>query len=158
MAVDNNKIEYDGSEPLDVIIKEKFAQAVIDSKSQSEAYRKVFETNDLAPESVWDYASKLAREKLVSTRIQFLRKTLTDECIWTREEAVKALKEIVTSTVLGEDGKERREALPKDRVAASVALNKMHGYDAATQIEISGANGNPLGLADFFKLNKDNNG
>lgn len=154
MTLEKNKIEYDGSEPLDISNHENFANAVVDCKSQSDAYRQVFDLKeDILPKTVWEEASRLANNIKVSARIKFLRKTLTDECIWTREEAVKALKEIVTSTVLGEDGKERREALPKDRVAASVALNKMHGYDAATQIELSGANGNPLALEDFFKLN-----
>lgn len=149
--------EYDGSEPLPSPINEKFAQESVNAKSQSDAYRKTFPEKELTPESLWALASALTKDFKVALRIKFLRKTLTDQCIWTREEAVKALKDIVTTTTVGEDGKERKEALPKDRVAASIALNKMHGYDAATQIEISGANGNPLGLAEFFKLNNENN-
>lgn len=147
--------EYDGSEPLKSPINERFAQAVVDSKSKSDAYRLVFDKPDLTPESVWTLSSKLSNDIKVASRIRFLRKTLTDECIWTREDSVRALKEIVASEVLGEDGKTRKEALAKDRVAASIALNKMHGYEAPIKTEITGANGSPLGLAEFFKVKEE---
>ena len=144
-----------GSEPLDNKKHEAFAQACINSRTQSDAYRQAFDLKkDIPPKNVWEYASRLANDINVSSRIKFLRKTLTDQCIWEREEAVKALKEIVTGTTVGEDGKERKEALAKDRIAAAIALNKMSGFDAPQQIELSGANGSPLGLAEFFKIDK----
>ena len=112
--------------------QEQFAQLVASGKSQSEAYRTAYPKSQAwKDEAVWSQASRLMPK--VSARIEQIRAELAERGLWSREQSVKALVEVVQA---GE-----RDA---DRIKAVCELNKMHGYHAPEKHEHTGAAGGPL--------------
>ena len=113
--------------------QEAFAQAVAGGMSQSDAYRKAYNAGNMGDQSVWVNASKLMSDAKVSLRVADLKAKLEAMALWSREDSVNTLKRIV-ELALDADG----HAKAGDGVNAVQVLNKMHGYDAPTKLEISG--------------------
>ena len=106
--------------------QEAFAQAVASGKSQSEAYRIAYPGSEKwKPEALWANSSALMAK--VSVRVYAIRKELADRGLWSREQSVLVLQEIAT--------KGDKNA---DRVSAIRELNKMHGFEAPTKLEVDG--------------------
>lgn len=108
--------------------REAFARAVADGKSQAEAYREAYpKSKAWKPETVWSRASVLMRDSKVSARVDELKKALAELSLWTREEAVRALREVIAAP-------DKRS----DVINAVKELNAMHGYKAAEKLDVSG--------------------
>lgn len=106
--------------------QEKFAQLVADGKTQADAYRGAYNATTMADKTIIETASKLMSDSNVSTRVKELRQELSQKALWTREDSVRVLKEVI------EDGR------AGDKTAAVKELNMMHGFNAPTKIEHSG--------------------
>ena len=105
--------------------QEGFAQAVAGGMNQSDAYRSAYNAGKMKPDVVNVKASQLAATGKVSVRIAELRKELANKSLWTREQSVAVLKEVVDAS----------DAKHTDRISAITVLNKMQGFDAPLKIE-----------------------
>ena len=111
--------------------QEKFAQCVADGMSQAEAYRTAFDVSPGSkPETSQANASRLMADSRISARVYELRNKLSEKALWTREDSVRALKEIADRL----SGDEK----VSDAVAAIKELNAMHGFNAPAKVELSG--------------------
>lgn len=111
--------------------QEKFAQCVADGMSQAEAYRTAFDVSPGSkPETSQANASRLMADSRISARVYELRNKLSEKALWTREDSVRALKEIA--------GRLSGDEKVSDAVTAIKELNAMHGFNAPAKVELSG--------------------
>ena len=110
--------------------QEAFAQGIADGLSQSDAYRKAYDTSKTKPEVIWSKASELMADGKVAARVAELQEALQGKALWTREMSVKALSSIATGSDKG-----------SEIVAAVKELNAMHGYQAPVKSEVSVSGG-----------------
>lgn len=123
---------------------EIFAQAIVDGKTQADAYRAAYPvTMKWKADSVHHKASEMARNVQVMARIEQLRKEIADKGMWSREQSVLILCGIAQS----------EHAKDADRIKAVDKLNVMFGYNAPVKIDHSSTDGtmSPVGL-DVSKL------
>lgn len=121
--------------------QEKFAQCVADGMTQADAYRAAYDVGiNTKPETVWRKASELMNDGKVEARVLELKDKLEKKTLWTREMSVKAL---ITAY---KDGK------PSEKIQAVKELNLMHGYNAPSKHEITGAEGKPIEQVVVFRL------
>lgn len=106
--------------------QEKFAQLVADGMTQADAYRTAYDCKTSGETQIVN-ASKLMADTNISIRVKELKQELSQKALWTREESVKVLKEVIDEGRAG------------DKTAAVKELNMMHGYNAPTKVEISGS-------------------
>jgi len=109
--------------------QEAFAQAVADGLTQADAYRSAYDAGKMKAETVQSKASILMSNGMVRARVDSLKAALESKGLWTREKSVQALAAIA-------DG---GEAKANEIVAAIKELNLMHGFNAPSKVEISGA-------------------
>lgn len=108
--------------------QEAFAQAYVETGNASEAYREAYpKARSWKPETVHSKASHLLNNGKVLARINELREELARLSLWTREQSVRALAEIVQTS-----------DKPAEIIAAVKELNAMHGYNAPERLEVSG--------------------
>jgi hypothetical protein len=111
--------------------KEKFAQCIADGMTQADAYRTAYNPRpDTKPASIWDSASKIMARPEVAQRVAELRQKLESKALWTREKSVRAL--------LGAYKVAQERNQSTGMTAAVKELNAMHGFNAPTQVELSG--------------------
>ena len=104
--------------------QEKFAQAVVNGKTQADAYRESYKADNMSDAAIYNEAYLLAKNHDVSLRIEELRAEIAKECLWTREDSVKQLKK-----VLADGG--------GVAVSAVKELNAMHGFNAPIKHDIA---------------------
>lgn len=114
--------------------QEAFVQAVANGKSQSDAYRSAYNAKKMKPETIWENASRLMSDSKVATRLNELKEQLAKQELWTREDSVRTLKEVLADP----------EARAGDRTGAIKVLNEMHGYNAPKKLEHSGPDGGAI--------------
>ena len=108
--------------------QEAFAQAVASGMSQSDAYRATGDiSEDTKPESIWERASLIASDIKVRSRIAQLKDEIAAKALWTREDSVRTLKEVL----------DNGDARPSDKTGAVKVLNEMHGYNAPKEINVN---------------------
>ena len=103
--------------------QEKFAQNVASGMTQSDAYRDAFGQGKYTDKTLTEAASRLSNNSNVIARVKQLQQELSDKSLWTREESVQALKNVLA------DGK------GSEVVSAVKELNSMHGYNAPIKID-----------------------
>lgn len=109
--------------------QEAFAQAVANGKSLADAFREAYpRSQHWKPESVWSKASDLMKHVKVLARVEALRAELEALQLWSREDSVRALKDVI-----------RRPDKASDIVSAVRELNAMHGYNAPQRHVVAGA-------------------
>ena len=114
--------------------QEAFCQAYVETGNASEAYRRAYpRAKHWKPEAVNVAASRLLANARVSLRVQALKDELAKRKLWTREQSVKALIQVINNP-------ERNS----DIIAAVKELNAMHGFNAPDKLEISGSGGGPV--------------
>ncbi len=107
--------------------QEKFCQGIANGLSQSDAYRSAYSTGKMKVKTVWEYASRLADNSKVKTRVLFLKEKLAKKQLWTREKSVTVLQDIALE----------KEEASRDKISAIKELNAMHGYNEPTKIEFN---------------------
>lgn len=108
--------------------QEAFAQAVAGGMNQSDSYRSAYNSGKMKPESINQLSSKLASDIKVSSRVKELQAELANKSLWTREQSVAVLVEVIG------DGESRGS----DKISAVKVLNDMQGFNAPTKLEVSG--------------------
>lgn len=106
--------------------QEKFAQNVAKGMTFSDAYRKSYDASKMVDETIHKRASELAQKGEIAGRIDKLKEQLSAKQLWSREDSIKKLIEVMS------------DARPNDVIAAIKELNNMHGFDAPSKIELSG--------------------
>ena len=106
--------------------QEKFAQNVAKGMTFSDAYRNSYDASKMVDETVHKRASELAQKGEIAGRINKLKEQLSERQLWSREDSIKKLIEVMS------------DARPNDVIAAIKELNNMHGFDAPSKIELSG--------------------
>ena len=106
--------------------QEKFAQNVAKGMTFSDAYRNSYDASKMVDETVHKRASELAQKGEIAGRIDKLKEQLSERQLWSREDSIKKLIEVMS------------DARPNDVIAAIKELNNMHGFDAPSKIELSG--------------------
>lgn len=72
--------------------QEKFVLALVEGKSQRQAYKEAYNAKNMKDETIDSRASKLFKEYKISARYQELIKEVSDKALYTREEAIEDLK------------------------------------------------------------------
>lgn len=105
--------------------QEAFAQAVASGLTQSDAYRKAYTVKPTTkPESVNQLASTMMGLVHISSRVKELRDQLSEKALWSREDSVRTLLEVI-----GNPDKQT------DVITAVKELNAMHGFNAPQKID-----------------------
>lgn len=108
--------------------QENFAQAIASGMSQADAYRSAFDVKPTTKqESIHVNASKLMADANVAQRVAELKAELSAKVLWTREDSVRTLIEVI-----------QRADKPSDAVSAVKELNAMHGFNAPKKLDIGG--------------------
>jgi hypothetical protein len=108
---------------------EAFANHLITEPNQSSAYRKAFpHTTKWKDEAVQVKASVLAKDDKVKVRVHELKAELASKCLWTREQSVEVVKEILFRKTDKEGG--TFAARDADKLSGIKILNEMHGFNA----------------------------
>ena len=111
--------------------QEAFAQAVASGLTQSDAYRKSYKNNPSTKmETINQAASRLMADSNISARVDELREQLSDKALWSREESVKTLLNVINDP----DKK-------TDVIAAVKELNAMHGFNAPQVVDHKSTDG-----------------
>ncbi len=109
--------------------QEAFAQAVAGGLTHAEAYRTCYDVDpECKPETIWVNASQLMSDANVSQRVTLLKDEIAAKALWTREDSVRTLKEVL----------DNGDARPSDKTGAVKVLNEMHGYNAPKEINVNG--------------------
>mgnify|MGYP000388240451 CR=1 FL=1 len=106
--------------------QEAFCQAIADGKNQADAYRHAYDAGKMKAETIQQTASRLMTDRKVRARVTSLRKDLAEKSLWTREESVLVLREVL------EDG----DARHSDKIASVKVLNDMQGFNAPVKSEV----------------------
>lgn len=116
--------------------QEKFCLAYVECGNASEAYRRAYpRAKNWKPETVYKRASELLANGKVLGRVNELKADLARRNLWTREQSVQALIEVI-----------RNPDKQTDVIAAVKELNAMHGFNAPGKLEITGTGGGPVVL------------
>ena len=105
--------------------QEAFCSAIASGMTQAEAYRSAYNADKQKEQTVWSNASRLMADSNVLARVAELKAQLEAKQLWTREQSVTALIEVMG------------EGSPRDKVAAVKELNAMHGFNAPTQLNVT---------------------
>jgi len=98
--------------------KEKFCQLIVNGESKTNAYRATFPKSEKwVPGHLSNQACRYSNQPEIVERIRQLKAELAEQGLWSRQESVIALRNVVESA-----------SAPKDIVAAVKELNAMHGY------------------------------
>lgn len=103
--------------------QEKFAQCVASGMTQADAYREAYGQGNQSDKTIVEKASKMMAMDNVQARFKQLQEELANKALWTREEGVQALKNVLAY------GK------GSEVVSAVKELNSMHGYNAPIKVE-----------------------
>ena len=90
----------------------------------SDAYRKSRDASKMADETVHKRASELAQKGEILGRIDKLKEQLSERQLWSREDSIKKLIEVMS------------DARPNDVIAAIKELNNMQGFNAPKKMQI----------------------
>ncbi len=108
--------------------QEAFCQAIANGMNQSDAYRSAYDAGKMKPDVVNVKASQLASDGKVTVRLTELREELANKSLWTREQSVAVLVDVI-----GEG-----DSRAGDKISAVKVLNEMQGFNAPTKLEVSG--------------------
>lgn len=104
--------------------QEKFAQNVAKGMTFSDAYRKSYDASKMVDETIHKRASELAQKGEIAGRIDKLKEQLSAKQLWSREDSIKKLIEVMS------------DARPNDVIAAIKELNNMQGFNAPKKMQI----------------------
>lgn len=120
--------------------QEKFAQCIADGMSQADAYRTAFDAGNMKAETIHKRASELMGNGEVTGRLSVLRERLTVKALWTREQSVAALQNVLD------------DAPPAARVAAVRELNLMHGFNEPIKVDHTSSDGTMTPKQPIYKI------
>jgi hypothetical protein len=108
--------------------QEAFAIAVAGGMTQADAYRSVYNVRaNTKQESIHQAASTVMANINVSSRVAELKQQLADKELWTREDSIRAMIQVIEE--------------PDNqgcKINAVKVINDMQGFNAATKTQVSG--------------------
>lgn len=108
--------------------QEAFAIAVSSGMTQADAYRSVYNVRaNTKQESIHQAASTVMANINVSSRVDELKRQLADKELWTREDSIRAMIQVIEE--------------PDNqgcKINAVKVINDMQGFNAATKTQVSG--------------------
>ena len=108
--------------------QESFAIAVAGGMTQADAYRSVYNVRaNTKQESIHQAASTVMANINVSSRVDELKQQLADKELWTREDSIRAMIQVIEE--------------PDNqgcKINAVKVINDMQGFNAATKTQVSG--------------------
>lgn len=107
--------------------QEAFAQAIADGKNQSDAYRTAYSVGSMTAATINVKASEVMSNGKVAVRVAELREALASKSLWTREQSVAVLIDVI------DDGESRGG----DKISAVKVLNEMQGFNAPTKLDVN---------------------
>ena len=115
--------------------QEKFAQCIIEGKSQADAYRIAYPKQKCSNKTIWENASRIYNSTKVQARIKELRDQLATHSIMTAQERLEYLTRVITGeqqeklvqVVNGEVVEIDAPSALKTRLNAIDIMNKMQG-------------------------------
>ena len=107
--------------------QEAFCQAIADGKNQSDAYRFSYSAGKMKAETVNSKAYELSKNGDVTARVKELREALANKSLWTREQSVAVLVNVIDDS----------ESRGGDKISAVKVLNDMQGFNAPTKLDVS---------------------
>ena len=113
--------------------QEAFCLAYVETGNASEAYRRAYDAARMKPGTVNRKAKELLDNGKIAARVDELRSELVRLNLWTREQSVRALIDVVHNP--------NKQA---DVIAAVKELNAMHGFNAPDKLEVSGPGEGPI--------------
>jgi hypothetical protein len=108
--------------------QEKFAQCIADGMNQSDAYRSAYDASKMKAETIQSKACLLMADGKVRARADELKSALAAKALWTREQSVSVLVNVI------DDG----DSKGGDKISAVKVLNEMHGFNAPIGINLTG--------------------
>ena len=115
--------------------QEKFAQCIIQGKSQADAYREAYPKQKCSNKTIWENASRIYNNSKVQARIKELRDQLAKPAIMTAQERLEYLTRVITGeqkeklvqVVDGEVVEIDAPSALKTKLNAIDIMNKMQG-------------------------------
>ena len=108
--------------------QEAFAIAVAGGMTQADAYRSAYNVRaNTKQESTHQAASTVMSNINVSSRVDQLKQQLADKELWTREDSIRAMIQVIEE--------------PDNqgcKINAVKVINDMQGFNAATKTQVSG--------------------
>jgi len=104
--------------------QEAFCQAVSGGASQSDAYKSAYSTGRMKPETITNSAYKLMQDGDVTGRLAELRKELAGKGLWSREDSIRAMIEVI--------GAPDNQGC---KISAVKVINEMQGFNAPIKTE-----------------------
>lgn len=97
--------------------REQFARNIVEGMSQADAYRAAYPKQKMSDKTIWETASRLAKDPKVEGRIKELRDQLAKESIMSAQQRLEWLTKQV----------EDDENMLSDKLRAIDIMNKMTG-------------------------------
>ena len=113
--------------------QEAFCLAYVETGNASEAYRRAYDAARMKPGTVNRKAKELLDNGKITARVDELRSELIKLNLWTREQSVRTLLDVINNPDKA-----------ADVIAAVKELNAMHGFNAPDKLEVSGPGGGPI--------------
>lgn len=134
-------------EPKDTEKKKKFAEEFKKCGNQSEAYRRVYNAENMTQESIATEASLLMKDPHVTQRVQELQKEIDKDTILTSQQLQEELskyildqkeEECIVTEGTGKGYSQSRlmnkKVTPKDKLKAIELLARIAGYDQSEKV------------------------
>lgn len=77
--------------------QEKFCHAIVDGKSQAEAYKEAYSTKNMADSTVYQEASRLMDNPNISARIAELRERIDNKLVMSAKKRAEKLTEFINN-------------------------------------------------------------
>lgn len=106
--------------------QEHFAQCIVDGCTQLEAYKRAYNAENMADQSISSNAYKLINDTKIALRIEELRELLALKCMFPLSERLSILKSVATS----DDSK------GSEKVSAVKAVTEILGDGAASKKDV----------------------
>lgn len=107
--------------------QEAFCQSVVSGNSLSDAYRIAYDVATMKDATVNREATKLQDNHKITTRLLTLRAELAERGLWSREDSIKAMTEIIADP----DNQ-------SCKISAVKVINEMQGFNAPVKTESTG--------------------
>ena len=108
--------------------QEAFAIAVAGGNNQADAYRIAYDAQNMKATTIASKASILRTDGNVRAMIDSLKKDLADKELWSREDSIQAMIEIIKD----------HDSHNSCKINAVKVINDMQGFNAATKTQVTG--------------------
>jgi len=114
-------------------MQEKFAQLVAGGANYSDAYREVYNVENMSGPTINTEASRLANDPKISPRIKALQEAATIATLWSREMSIKTKRQALQLALEKKDS--------RAIIQASESLDKQYGFEPARKVDITSSDG-----------------